>query len=150
MARLQQTGTAAFDVALVSNGRVCRGRLLLSPQEVSFLCVHDESLAAGVAGKAVARQFGLVGGLIGGAGSAARSVQREKAMQATLAAMAHLPLDQQLAHHPASFRLGPREVSLAQKKLMTSRGEYVVHEIGESDLQLLLAWLGAHGASVQL
>ena len=121
-----------------------------------WLCAPSVEVVNGVAGSAVAGQFGLVGGLIGGAASGARAAKRDKAIAAAAQALAGLPLEQQLAASPHSFRVAPHEIGGLQKTRMgartlsTAAGDFMVSEIADSDLHVLLAWLGSQGVAVQL
>jgi hypothetical protein len=153
-AALDQAGMHTFGVALAHEKRLCHGLVTLTPGEVMFRCLHDEGMAAAAAGSAVAGQFGLIGGLIGGAAAGVRSHARDKEIAAARAATDPLPLDQQLAFNAHSFRLGAHQVGglrtrMGARLLVTPKGDYIFNQIGEHDFAALIAWLTRRGVAIE-
>lgn len=155
-AQFAATGAASFPVALLQQGRACYGTLMINPAEMSFLCYYDESFAAGVAGKAAAAQFGLVGGLVGGAASAARAQKRDAQIAAAKQAVAHLPMDQQFAQNRHSFRIPPNQLTGLLRggagvgRLVATAGEMQLLELSRENLPLLVGWLRMHNLQSEI
>jgi hypothetical protein len=151
-ARLDATGVTMFQVAVVHDKRLCHGTWMLSPNEVSFRCLHDEGMAAAAAGKAVASQFGLIGGLIGGAVSGVRAHARDKEIAAARVASDPLPFEQQLAFNPHSFRLGAHEIggltTRGARSMATPKGTYLLQGMPEDEFACMIAWLTRRGVRI--
>jgi len=153
-ARLDTAGVVTFPAQLAHDRRLCHGTLTLTPGELIFRCLHDEGMAAAAAGQAVSRQFGLLGGLVGGVASGVRARGRDKEIAAARAATDPMPIDQQLAFNPHSFRLGAHDLGglstrLGARVLATPNGDYGFTAVGADDFNSVIAWLTRRGVMIE-
>jgi hypothetical protein len=95
---------------LVGNRRA-HGYLVVEPDALHLICLLDDSETAGVAGQAAARQFGLVGALVGAGVGAAREGMRMGKLREAYQAHVDLPVSSRVAQNPMS-----RSVRLADVK----------------------------------
>ncbi|MBI3183783.1 MAG: hypothetical protein HYZ28_16725 [Myxococcales bacterium] len=143
-------------IQLVIDRRVCFGELCFSDDALLFICLLDESLTAQAVGKAVSSNFGLVGGLIGGAVSAAQAHSRDKKLAELKEQQRQMALEQRFSMHPLSRSIARSDIrgfvnsTWSGTHLDTSEGKLVLQALGPEAAGALARWCTERGIPVRL
>lgn len=140
----------------VASGRRAHGYLVVAGEALHLICLRDESEAAGQAGQATARQFGLVGALIGAGVSAAREASRKKDLLQLYQAQQQVPLEQRVTQHPLSRTIRRGEVTALETAahlpptLVLASGRVSIHSEGADAGAALQQWAAAQQVKVEV
>lgn len=135
----------------LSGARRAHGYLVVE-EDLSFICLYDDSETAGAAGKAAAGQFGLIGALVGAGVGAAREGLRGKKLKELYQAQQGMTTGQRLAQHPMSMQVKRAQVTALQKgphivpTLETANGPVAVQADGPGVHEAIEAWATAGNA----
>lgn len=143
-------------VSWVAEGRRAHGYLVVADDALHLICLKDESETAGAVGTATARQFGLVGALVGAGVSAAREASRKKELQELYQAQQQTPLPQRLALHKLSRTLRKADVTAMktgahlQPTLQLVSGTLAIQAEGSTAGAAVAQWAGAQQVKVEV
>jgi len=143
-------------VSWVAEGRRAHGYLIVADDALHLICLKDESETAGAVGNATARQFGLVGALVGAGVSAAREASRKKELNELYQAQQQAPLGQRSTQHRLSRVIRKADVTSLQTAahltptLVLSSGRLVVQPEGSTAGAVIEQWAGAQSVKVEI
>ncbi len=144
-------------------GKTCHGELVLEPDALYLICLDEEgagsrALAAG--GAAAARQFGLLGALVGAAVGTGVDAVKEKRRQTRMAQatqdQAHLSPAERAQLHPSSRSVRAGELTTLRRpnafmaELVTTRGTVVLQGVSAQLVAAIEGWCAAVGAPVEV
>lgn len=143
-------------VSWVADGRRAHGYLVVADDALHLICLKDESETAGAVGNATAKQFGLVGALVGAGVSAAREASRKKELLELYQAQQQAPLSQRVAQHRLSRVIRKTDVTALQTAahltptIVLSSGRLAVQPEGSTAGAAIEQWAGAQQVKVEV
>ncbi len=135
-----------FLVVINQGRRACTGDLILADRRLYFVCYRDVSVAKAGAGKAVAKQFGLLGVLIHTLASRGGKKNRDQEVEQARAEFSGLSLDDQVSRNEYSFSFTPEQIELISKsswtgnKIQAGGTSYIIAQIDEKAFWDLKSW----------